>query len=215
MTRGDPHGQAGAQPCLVRGGLLFLTRDRIRAEIVGRSTFSAHEMISTVLPLYRVAAGFLIASLALRINGFDLLVDAIGWVLVVSGLSRLETAVDPAFGKARMAALVTLVLSFAELAGLTENIVIGLLYGASKLVTTWLVAAGIITRARAFGDASTASTFDAIRWILTIVSGVALLLGYTAARMQGIAFVVAITGFIVIAWFIISLYRSARLSYLA
>ncbi|WP_433424789.1 hypothetical protein ACQP1V_18810 [Microtetraspora malaysiensis] len=172
-------------------------------------------MISTVFPLYRIAAGILIASLALRVNGFDLLVDAIGWALVVSGLSRLETAVDPAFGKARMAALVTLVLSLAELTGLTENIVIGLLYGAGKLVTIWLVATGIVTRARAFGDVSTASTFDAIRWILTIVSVVASLLAYTAARMQGIAFIVAITGFIVIAWFIISLYRSARLSYLA
>ncbi|MFF4771241.1 hypothetical protein ACFY05_00125 [Microtetraspora fusca] len=171
-------------------------------------------MISTVFPLHRVAAGFLIASLALRINGFDLLIDAVGWGLVVSGLSRLESASDPAFGKARMAALVTLVLSFAELAGLTGNIVIGLLYGASKLVTTWLVAAGIIARARDFGDVSTASTFDAIRWILTIVSVVALLLGYAVVQMQAIAFIVAITGFIVIAWFIISLYRSARLPYL-
>lgn len=53
-----------------------------------------------MLPLYRIAAGFLITSLALRINGFDLLVDVIGWVLVVFGLSRMEASVDPAFRRA-------------------------------------------------------------------------------------------------------------------
>ncbi|GLX01376.1 hypothetical protein Misp02_54620 [Microtetraspora sp. NBRC 16547] len=165
-------------------------------------------------PLYPVATGFLITSLALRINGFDILVDAVGWLLVVFGLSHMEASIDPVFGKAKVAAIVTLVLSAAELVGLTVHVVIGLLYGLSRMATIWLVAEGIITRAQAFGDVSTASTFNALRWVLAIVSVVGWLIGYTGAPVPIIALIVVIIGLGAILWFTICLYRSARLPYL-
>lgn len=171
-----------------------------------------------MLPLYRIAAGFLITSLALRINGFDLLVDVIGWVLVVFGLSRMEASVDPAFRRARVSAIVTGVISCAVPIGLTVNSVIGLLYTLSTQVTIWLIAEGIIARARNAGDASTASTFNVLRWILATVIAVGWLVSYAVTSPQGlgtIALILAVVGFVATIWFIIRLYRSARLPYLA
>jgi hypothetical protein len=167
-----------------------------------------------VLPLNRIATGFLIASFAITINGFDFLIDAVGWLLVALGLSHMEKTIDPVFGKARLSAFVTLAISFAALIGLTANGGIGLLYRLSVTVTIWLVAEGIITRARIFDDASTASTFNVLRWILAIVPAINLLLAYTTTWLQGLAVILAVVGFIAIAWFIIRLYRSAYLRYL-
>lgn len=173
--------------------------------------------MSIMLPLYRIATGFLIVSLGLKINGFDLLVDVVGWFLVASGLSRMEQSVDPVFGKARISAIVAGVISCAELIGLTANPVIDLLDTLSTQVAIWLVAEGIIVRARTFGDASTASTFNALRWVLATVAAVGFLMGQAKLQTRGLeplVLILAIVGFIAIVWFIVSLYRSARLPYL-
>ncbi|MBG0825274.1 hypothetical protein HS048_31795 [Planomonospora sp. ID91781] len=168
-----------------------------------------------MFPLRTVAAGFLIALFAIRINGFDLLVDVIGWLLVVLGLSRMEKSVDPVFGKARLSAVAASALSLAALVGLTANVVMGLLYMLSGTITIWLTAEGIISRAQAVGDSSTASTFNALRWVLLAVNVTGVVTFYTGALPSGIALITAVAGVVAVIWFVVRLYMSARLPYLS
>jgi hypothetical protein len=171
------------------------------------------DRISIMFPLHRVAAGLLIALLALRINGFDLLVDAVGWFLVYLGLSSMQVSVDPAFGKVQVSAVVAGALSLAAIVGLTAEPAVGLLYTLSANITIWLLASVIIARARTFGDSATASAFNILRWILATTAAVNSLGGYLSVDLGAVG-ISLILSLVALVWFVVQLYRSARLPYL-
>ncbi|MFI7699740.1 hypothetical protein [Nonomuraea sp. NPDC049480] len=54
-----------------------------------------------MLPVTKIATGFVIAFGALRINGFDLLLDPVGWGLCASGLAQLHRSPGDGFDPAR------------------------------------------------------------------------------------------------------------------
>ncbi|WP_187279780.1 hypothetical protein [Quadrisphaera setariae] len=62
----------------------------------------------------KLVLGLLVVVLDLRLQGFDLLVDAVGWVVVVGALAHLASAV-PGLRAARAVALLAAVLSLADL----------------------------------------------------------------------------------------------------
>lgn len=186
-------------------------------------------------PISRVATGFLLAFLAVRINGFDLLVDAVGWVIVASALARLEMEFGFAFSSAKTASVIAFVVSLADIVGWTEQPLVGLIYSIMKLACAWSVTVAIIQRAEVYGDASTERKFDTFRRFLAfvIVTMPLLAIGgamsYTAPAAVGmmsngaptaldmmgpIGLIAVVVQLIAMIWLVVLLYRSARLPYL-
>lgn len=64
-------------------------------------------------PFLKLFWGFLIVLIDIRINGFDLLIDLVGYLLVVIGLGELARR-NPMFGRARPFAFVLMMLSVFE-----------------------------------------------------------------------------------------------------
>ncbi|WP_283135140.1 hypothetical protein [Rhizohabitans arisaemae] len=161
-----------------------------------------------------MAIGLILALFALRIGVFDVLVDFAGWALVVSGLSRMESVVGPAFTQARRLAVVVCVFSLGDLFGFTANPVIGLLYRSLSLAVIWLVAGALIDRARDFGDAYVASTFHLIRGTLLPFGLLGGLSAFFLPQYVAVWLVVGIIYIIVAVCLIVELHRAQRQPYL-
>jgi hypothetical protein len=184
-------------------------------------------MIVFMSPISRVATGFLIALVTVRINhGFDLLVDAVGWLIATAALSRLEATLDPVFSTAKTFCAITCVVSLADVVGFTENLLIGLVYTILQAVSVLLVATAIIRRAEAHGDASTATKFNALRVLVAVITALTVLLaiggtsvtfGLVSAPAGGtgvLGLIAVAVAVIAIIWFFALFYRAARLPYL-
>jgi len=133
-------------------------------------------------PLGAVALGLVLALLDLRISGFDLLPDVVGWVVAVNGLSRLSR-LDGRFGPALRWALLTAVLSLADVvrtqvttttdtmtttsdaapAGLHGWLVTA--YGLAGVVVVVLLSLALRDRARLVGDGSLAGRFTTFAYL--------------------------------------------------
>ncbi|MBB4936631.1 hypothetical protein FHR32_000936 [Streptosporangium album] len=163
-------------------------------------------------PISQVALGFLVTFIAIRINGFDLLVDAVGWAAVASGLSRLETTVDRGFAGAKVSAVVACLVSILLLFGPTRAALITTVYTVVSLLTVWLIATVVMRRAQARGDISTAQTFNVIRLTEAIVQILAVAV-LVVGGPGGIVIISGIIGFVVYIWFVVSLIRLNRLPY--
>ncbi|MET9343445.1 hypothetical protein [Nonomuraea sp. NPDC003804] len=163
-----------------------------------------------MLPLRRVAAGLLIAFFTLSLFGFDILVDPVGWLLVVLGLSSMKAGNDTVFGPAHASAVVAMVLSLAMFVGLGRFLFIGLLHSIAVILTIWFIADGIVKRARAQNDPPTASTFDTLRWVVTVALSAELLSGYVIPGTPW----VALAALVAAIWFVVQLYRYADQPYL-
>lgn len=90
--------------------------------------------------LSKVFWGLLLVFLDIRINGFDLLPDLIGYLLVYPGLSRMS-ARHPHFRKAKMAVLPLLLFSLPELLGLSFQINLS---SSDTSVSGWMIVAIIV-----------------------------------------------------------------------
>lgn len=162
-------------------------------------------------PLSTVATGFVLIVLDLRFNQFDVLLDPLGWGMVIVGLGRLSRSVDPQFKASWQASIVAAVLSLPDVVGVGPA-VLYLGYAIVGLVAVWLIATAIMHRAQAAGDAAVASAFDRLRWLLALTQLFGL-----------IAIAVGIGPFLLVAllvalgvdiWFIVRMYRSAKRPYL-
>ena len=140
-------------------------------------------------PFGLVALGYVLALLDMRVQGFDVLLDAVGWLLVVAGLSRLPVP-SPLFVRARITAVVAGVLSLADLVQPLETVASGtgtttravqpdglqgvgvMVYGAAMVVFAVLLSLAVREAARAQADASTERTFRRFA-VLHAVLGVA------------------------------------------
>ena len=127
-------------------------------------------------PLGLLALGYVMALLDLRAQGFDLLLDVIGWLLVVLALSRLH-APSRLFVSARTTAVVAGILSLADLmqpletvpngTGTTTRAVqpdglqgIGVMaYGIAMVVFAVLLSLALREAARAHTDPAAERTF--------------------------------------------------------
>ncbi|WP_030915806.1 hypothetical protein [Streptosporangium amethystogenes] len=174
-------------------------------------------------PVAKIATGFVLVFGAFRFNGFDLLLDPVGWNLCVSGLFRLERSVDDPFGRARLAAvamvctsLVATIVSIADssrtLSTSSLGEVIGIANTAGTLITVWLITDAIIRRIRPQGAISPVALLDVLRWLVVGLGVLGALVQHGYADLGLFALV---AWFAAIVALIIVLYRSAHLPYLS
>jgi hypothetical protein len=174
-------------------------------------------------PVAKIATGFVFAFGALRFNGFDLLIDPVGWGLCASGLSQLQRSADDPFGRAMFFALAMACTSFVAMVPLNVNPssplmvssikhVIGIAGTAGALIAVWLSVEAVIRRIRPWGDISRAALLDVLRWAVAGLGALGMLTEYGYADL---GFVPVIAWFAAIVVLVVVLYRSAHLPYLS
>ncbi|NRQ37122.1 hypothetical protein HII36_35600 [Nonomuraea sp. NN258] len=158
-------------------------------------------------PITKVATGLVLAFGALRINGFDLLIDPVGWWLCVAGLSSLRRSPADAFGVARGFAIAMICVSTLGLLGALQGVsaLAGTLGG---LVTVWLIADAVIRRIRPEGEDFLATLLDVLRWAVAGLGALGLVAGYGLVPM---GIVVVVAWFVALVALIAVLYRVAGL----
>ncbi|WP_329089166.1 MULTISPECIES: hypothetical protein [unclassified Streptosporangium] len=172
-----------------------------------------------MLPVTKIATGFLFAFCAFRLNGLDLLFDPVGWFLCVSGLSQLQRSADDPFGRARSFAVATLCASLAAMvvSGAPSNGLltlspvehgIGIANTAGALITVWLSADAVIRQIRPRGDISRVALLDVLRWAVVSLGVLGMLVGYGYADLGP---VLPVVWFAAVLALIVVLYRSAHL----
>lgn len=189
----------------------------------GSSADDKPEMPRQMRPVAKIATGFVFVFGAFRFNGFDLLLDPVGWGLCVSGLFRLERSADDPFGRARLAAaamvcasLVATIVSVADssrtLSTSSLGEMIGIANTAGTLITVWLITDAIIRRIRPQGAVSPAALLDVLRWV---VVGLGVLVVLTRHGYADLGIFTLVTWVAAIVALIVMLYRSAHLPYLS
>ena len=148
-------------------------------------------------PLGTVALGLLLVLLDLRIGGFDVLADVVGWVVAASGLARL-TELDRRFGGARAAAVASGVLSLADLVQPQRTIttgsttttvggtpdgwlgVVDTCYSVAMVVAAVLLCLALRDRAREHAEPELAMRFGQFAVLHVVLGTVVLVLSVVA-----------------------------------
>jgi hypothetical protein len=180
-------------------------------------------------PVAKIATGFVFAFGAIRLNGFDLLFDPVGWGLCASGLSLLQRSGDDAFGRARSFAVTMMCVSFVVLVIPGVDVsdspigrLIGIASTVGSLITVWLAVDAVIRRIRPYAEVSRrirpyaevsrVALLDVLRWAVLVLGLAGLLVGYGYADP---------TSAVLMAWFasvvalVVVLYGLAGLPYLS
>ena len=118
--------------------------------------------------------GFLLTIIDLRINGFDVLPDCIGCVVMAVAASQLRR-LDALFGVACAAAVVMTPLAIlsqvtqSSLSSETGNPGLDAVWGIAELVLMWSVCTGVLHLALGAGDPDSARRMRVRRaWIVTV-----------------------------------------------
>lgn len=148
-------------------------------------------------PLGTVALGLLLALLDVRIGGFDVLADVVGWVLVVIGLGRL-VQLDTRFAGARAVAVLSGLLSLADLvhpqritttgsstttAAVSPDGWHGVVvscYGVAMVVVAVLLCLALRDRAREHAEPELATRFGLFAVLHVLLGSVVLVLSLVA-----------------------------------
>ncbi|WP_433242032.1 hypothetical protein ACQPYK_37300 [Streptosporangium sp. CA-135522] len=175
-------------------------------------------------PVTKIATGFVFAFGALRLNGFDLLLDPVGWGLCASGLARLQRSADDTFARARSLAIVmvfTSIVAMIASSGVHSSYapvvspikhVVGIVNAAGALIVVWVTVDAVIRRIRPCGETSRAALLDVLRWAVVSLGVLGMLVEYGYADLS---LVTLVAWLVAIAALIVTLYRSARLPYLS
>ncbi|SEG40289.1 hypothetical protein SAMN05444920_102892 [Nonomuraea solani] len=164
----------------------------------------------------KIATGFVFAFGSFNVNGFDLLLDPVGWGLCVSGLDGLGRSMGEAAYRARSAAVLMVFVSIFELLGFFTrsdedegriSYVFGVLASVAAFVTVWMVAGAIVERLRPQGDLAGAALLDVLRWAVLGLGTLAVLAGSGYVVLGQVAL---IAWFAAIAALVIVLYAWAR-----
>jgi hypothetical protein len=170
-----------------------------------------------VLPVTKIATGLVVVFGALRLDGFDLLLDPVGWGLCAAGLVESGKSLDDPFNRAAIYACLMVCVSFVALIApvASDSIatspithLIGLVNALGALVAVWPAVDAVIGRIRTGEDTSAAGPLDLLRWAVVGLGLLGTLAGYGYAALGQVT---------LIAWFaavvalVIVLYRSARL----
>jgi hypothetical protein len=177
-----------------------------------------------VSPFGKLFWGFLIVLIDIRINGFDLLVDLAGFILIVIGLGELASR-NPMFGRARPYAIVLLVLSALDLFTRTSGGSGLQLFGSVGVAFAYLIALSIVNllliyfickgigeMARAAGAVDLAD-LSVTRWqfflFTYVVTTILILIVATSDSSFGLLALVAVVASLVAAILIAGLFRRA------
>ncbi|MFE3455553.1 hypothetical protein ACFXJ8_42235 [Nonomuraea sp. NPDC059194] len=163
--------------------------------------------MGTGKPVAKIATGFVFAFGALRFNGFDLLLDPVGWGLCASGLSQLQRSADDPFGRARIAAVAMACMSLVTMIA-SDSQAIGIANTVGALIAVWLVVDAIIRRIRPSGEIARAALLDVLRWAVVGLGVLGLLAGYGYADLGPVTLVAWFASLVTL---VVVLYRSARL----
>ena len=144
-------------------------------------------------PLGAVVAGLLIVLFDLRVSGFDLLLDPVGWLVVVGGLRRLPLS-GPWSRRVQVAAIASGVLSPVDIvhpvgrggadvtpAGLQGIVQEG--YGIVVTVMLVLLALALRDAARTADDARAATVFQRFATLLAVLAVAVTLLGWAVVAV--------------------------------
>ena len=139
-------------------------------------------------PLGAVVAGLLVVLLDLRVAGVDLLLDPVGWLIVLRAVRRVPVAREWSH-RVRWAAAVSALLSLVDvlhpvgrggadashdgLPGVVQE-----LYGIAVTVTLVLLALALRDRAQEAGDVGSAGVLQRFAWLLAALGVAVLLLGW-------------------------------------
>jgi hypothetical protein len=167
-----------------------------------------------VLPVRKIALGFVVVFGALRFNGFDLLLDPAGWVMCASGLWQLRISPGDSFDRVHSVAIFMVCVSTIAIFsgwGSSDDVatrLIGLLNTVGALIAVWVVAGVVIGRVRSCGESSRAALLDVLRWAVAGLGVLGLLAGYGFAVLGSVTVVVWFAALVAV---VVVLYRSAEL----
>jgi len=176
----------------------------------------------------RVLWGVLVVVVDVNLNGFDVFVDLVGWLMVVSGLGILRV-LHPAFAKARAWAIVLALLSVLDLGWLETQYVVrqsgNVTYSWDRLwpvrvlqllgglAVGWLVCRGVAGRAMEQALPELARRARSVGgWIVLahVLGGVAMAFAWQSPRNAKIALVIIPVGLFVGLLFLLLLRRAGR-----
>lgn len=167
--------------------------------------------------------GMLIVLADLKFDGFDVLVDAVGWVLVLIGLSRL-TRLDAEFSPAKTLTGPAIIISFSEISmpegASPQTVAIFVLVTTAAVVVVTCTA--LMRAAKRAGDEATVTMASQVRSanaLTTLVAVViAILSGGEPSDVTGgaglLVVLLVIAGFAASLWFIVLLVSRADRPYL-
>jgi hypothetical protein len=141
-------------------------------------------------PLARFVLGFLVVLLDLRFNGFDVLPDVVGWILVLLGLGPLLRR-SGWFQLAAGAAVLELVVSVAELTQPATELP-ALVDSVATTVLLFAVTSGVIA---GVGSREVRAAGDPVRWTNLVLGVVSIVL---VALVEGGGTLEGSTAFVVI-----------------
>lgn len=169
--------------------------------------------VRALRPLRLAGWGMLLVFLDFEFNGLDLIPDPIGWVMAASATSSLaahSVAGSRMFGFASVAAVAALLTSLPEWVGVTDAAIIGL----GAIVNTSFVFATCTAIMVAAPPQRVAA--NVIRWLdlaltAAFVVGMPMADGPQEVTADARALVVLVVGLAVFVWFIVLLFRTAKL----
>lgn len=164
------------------------------------------------MPLRQIALGLLLVALGVQINGFDLLMNPLGWVLVIGASQRItgeETTRASVTTAAVVAFLVSVPLAVPRVTGSVANAdpSIAWVLSLPQLAVVLLLARHLTATARAGGDVDAAAWW---RWASTgaIVVALAPVIAYPTGSEELIGLTLLL-GLAVIVFTLVLLLRHA------
>lgn len=157
-------------------------------------------------PLSSAATGLLLVLIDVRLEGFDVIPDPIGWVVAALALTSLER-LHRGFSVAGLAAWCGLLVSLPDWVGV-EHPLISIATALALLVVEVATCTALIST-----SPERASSAAAIRRLTVVLSGVLALAILAADAEPGVgvlALTVAVLGFGVAVWFLVTLYGAAK-----
>lgn len=170
-------------------------------------------------PIARIAAGLIVAFASFRVNGFDLLIDPVGWGLCASGLGHLQRSGTDPFGRAGTAAVTMICVSLVAVlsggtrpgSGLLDSPIAylsALAASVGGLITVWLIVDAVLRQVRRYEDHPRLALLDTLRWGMAGLGALGILAGYGYADFGAEA---AIAWFATVVALVVVLYRLADL----
>lgn len=117
-------------------------------------------------PITLAGLGWLVVIFDLRVDGYDVVADALGWLLVLLACRRMQQR-STWFRWAARCAGVALALSFLEyLPGLPGDLLLVVGYNVAFAATFFCQASGMVVCARAAGSTGVATQANVLRWTI-------------------------------------------------
>ncbi len=145
-------------------------------------------------PITRAGLGWLLVIFDLRVGDYDVVVDAVGWLLVMLACRTLQQR-SVWFSRAAGCAAVALALSFLEyLPGLPGDLLLVVVYNVAFAATFFCQASAMTACAQADESSRVATQTNVLRWTilgLNVAAGIGII-AYHAGSDSAAATVAAL-----------------------